>query len=105
MTDVMDVDQGVSDKDVERVIIRTVREGDLPALEWGGTYTKYRRVFRQTFEDAVRGQRIMLVAVTGAALVGQIFIQLSSTETRYADGFQRAYLYALRVRPEWQGRG
>jgi ribosomal protein S18 acetylase RimI-like enzyme len=91
--------------DAARVTIRPIREPELPELEWDGAYTRYRRVFRQTYNDVVRGQRIMLVAVAGGRIVGQIFVQLSSTETRYADGYSRAYLYMLRVRPEWQGQG
>jgi ribosomal protein S18 acetylase RimI-like enzyme len=87
------------------VNIRPIRESELPALEWEGVYARYRRVFRQTYEDVVRGQRVMLVAAAGGRLVGQIFVQLSSTEMRYADGYSRAYLYSLRVRPEWQGQG
>jgi len=90
---------------VDKIVIRTLRETELPALEWEGAYTQFRRVYRQTFEDALRGQRVMLVAVSGARLVGQVFIQLSSTETRYADGYSRGYLYSLRVRPELQGQG
>jgi ribosomal protein S18 acetylase RimI-like enzyme len=90
---------------IDRVLIRPVRETELPALEWDGAYTHYRRVFRQTYDDVVRGQRLMLVAVDGQQLVGQVFVQLSSTETRYADGYDRGYLYSLRVRPDWQGQG
>ena len=96
MTDLADVDQ---------VMIRPLREADLPALEWDGVYEKYRTVFRQSFLDAERGQRSLLVAVAGHEMVGQVFIQLSSSETRYADGAARGYLYALRVRPAWQGLG
>ena len=96
MTDLMDVDQ---------VTIRPLREEDLPGLEWDGVYEKYRKVFRQSFTDAERGQRILLVAVAGRQMVGQVFIQLTSSETRYADGAARGYLYALRVRPPWQGQG
>src|SRR5207253_10847567 len=51
------------------------------------------------------GQRILLVAVMGTQVIGQVFIQLSSTERRYADGYSRGYLYSLRVRAEWQERG
>jgi len=91
--------------DTQLVLIRPIREDELPALEWDGAYTKYRKVFQQTYEDAVRGQRIMLVAVVGSQIVGQVFIQLSSTERRYADGYSRGYLYSLRVRSEWQERG
>jgi GNAT superfamily N-acetyltransferase len=96
MTDLMDVDQ---------VTIRPLRAEDLPGLEWDGVYEKYRKVFRQSFDDAERGQRILLVAVAGEQVVGQVFIQLTSSETRYADGAVRGYLYALRVRPPWQGQG
>ncbi len=91
--------------DVDKVVIRPLRPEDLSGLEWGGVYAKYRKVFRQSFDDAERGQRILLVAVAGTELAGQIFIQLTSSETRYADGAVRGYLYALRVRPPWQGQG
>jgi ribosomal protein S18 acetylase RimI-like enzyme len=91
--------------DVQKVVIRPIRETELAALEWDGAYTRYRKVFQQTYEDAVRGQRIMLVAVASARMVGQVFVQLSSTEQRYADGYSRGYLYSLRVRPEWQAQG
>src|SRR5215831_14614349 len=91
--------------DTQKVVIRPIREAELPALEWDGAYTRYRRVFEQTYEDAVRGQRVMLVAVAGRHMIGQVFIQLSSTERRYADGYSRGYLYSLRVKPEWQEHG
>ena len=91
--------------DIEQVVIRPLQEKDLPGLEWDGVYERYRRVFRQSFVDAERGQRILLVALAGETMVGQVFVQLSSSETRYADGAQRGYLYALRVRPPWQGQG
>ena len=91
--------------DVAKVLVRPIRAGELPALEWDGLHTRFRRVFQQTYEDAVRGRRIMLVAAADQEMIGQVFIQLSSTEARYADGFSRGYLYSLRVRPEWQGRG
>jgi GNAT superfamily N-acetyltransferase len=91
--------------DIEQVVIRPLQEKDLPGLEWDGVYERYRRVFRQSFVDAERGQRILLVALAGETMVGQVFVQLSSSETRYADGAQRGYLYMLRVRPPWQGQG
>jgi ribosomal protein S18 acetylase RimI-like enzyme len=89
----------------QQVVIRPVRENELEALEWDGLYTKYRRIYNQTYNDVVRGQRMMLVAAAGKLLVGQVFVQLSSSESRFADGFSRAYLYSLRVRPDWQGQG
>jgi ribosomal protein S18 acetylase RimI-like enzyme len=88
-----------------QVVIRPVHENELEALEWDGAYTKYRRIYSQTYNDVVRGQRMMLVAAAGKLLVGQVFVQLSSSESRFADGYSRAYLYSLRVRPDWQGQG
>jgi ribosomal protein S18 acetylase RimI-like enzyme len=89
----------------QTVTVRPIREEELEALEWEGVYTRYRRIYSQTYNDVVRGQRLMLVAAAGSLLVGQIFVQLSSSESRFADGYSRAYLYSLRVRPEWQGQG
>ncbi len=90
---------------VDNLVIRPVCAEDLPALEWDGQYRDYRHVFRETFEDARQGRRILLVAVAGAGMVGQVFVQLSSSDTQFADGATRGYLYALRVRPLWRGQG
>ena len=87
------------------IVIRPVAEADLPALEWEGEYAHYRNVFRYTFEDAQRGERLMLIAVAGEVVIGQIFIQLHSGNLQYADNQHRAYLYALRVKAAWQGLG
>jgi ribosomal protein S18 acetylase RimI-like enzyme len=89
----------------DNIVIRAVRAEDLPGLEWGGVYTHYRHVFRETLEDAQRGHRLMLVAVATSEMVGQVFVQLSSSESQFADGATRGYLYALRVRPVWRGQG
>jgi ribosomal protein S18 acetylase RimI-like enzyme len=86
-------------------LIRFAHEIDLPGLEWDGQYAQYRRVFRHTFAETLSGKRIMLVADAGQLIVGQVFLQLSSADRQFADGVSRAYLYSLRVRPEWQGRG
>src|SRR3989304_4343056 len=90
---------------IDHVVIRPVRAEDLPALEWDGVYTSYRQVFRETLDDAQRGQRVMLVAGAAGEMVGQVFVQLSSAEQHFADGATRGYLYALRVRPVWRGQG
>jgi ribosomal protein S18 acetylase RimI-like enzyme len=90
---------------IENIVIRPARAEDLTALEWDGVYAGYRYIFKDTFEDAQQGRRIMLVAVTETEMVGQVFIQLNSSETEFADGLTRGYLYALRVKPKWRGQG
>ncbi len=89
----------------ESAVIRDAVEADLPALEWGGEYQHFRSVFRHAYVEAQAGRRWMLVADAGGQVVGQIFVQLSSSERRFADGSRRAYLYAFRVRPDFRGLG
>lgn len=85
--------------------IRPLAAADLPQLEWEGEYTHQRPVFQRTFADVERGTRLMLVAVVGEQVVGQVFVQLRSSEPEFANAGRRGYLYSLRVRPEWRGHG
>jgi len=91
--------------DLQTALIRLLTEQDLPSLEWDGVYRSHRHVFRRTFEEMQQGQKVMLVAVAGDEMVGQIFVQLESSEARFANGQTRGYLYALRVRPPLQRQG
>jgi ribosomal protein S18 acetylase RimI-like enzyme len=87
--------------------IRPLAEGDLPALEWGGEFTRFRRLFRQAYEEMQTGSRHLLVLERKSTgeVVGQVFIQWNSSDIRYADGRRRGYLYALRVKPDYRERG
>jgi len=87
------------------IIIRSARESDLPKLEWGGTFRKYRQIFRQAYNDQLRNRRLMIVADINNYPVGQIFVQFSPGNLAYADGANRSYLYALRVMPHLRGHG
>ncbi|MBN1440780.1 MAG: GNAT family N-acetyltransferase [Anaerolineales bacterium] len=91
----------------EEFIIRLLVERDLPALEWDGVFTHFRRLFRQAYDDMRNGSRLLLVMEcrTTRELVGQVFIQWNSSDSRYADGRHRGYLYALRIKPDFRGRG
>lgn len=96
----------MTDTALETLIeIRPVRQADLPALEWGGRSTSLRAAYLRAFEEAEAGQRVLLAAVCQSILVGQVFVQLHSSEQQFADGATRGYIYALRVRPEWRNRG
>ena len=89
----------------EPAVIRDAVEGDLTALEWGGEYQHFRSVFRHAYAEAQASRRWMLVAEAGGQVVGQIFVQLYSSQRQFADGGRRAYLYAFRVRPDFRGLG
>ncbi len=87
--------------------IRPIEEKDLPALEWDGVYLHFRRLFRQAYEDMRIGTRhlLMMEHTPTGGMVGQVFIQWSSSDPRFADGARRGYLYALRVKPAFRSRG
>ena len=87
------------------IVVRPLRQDDLRGLEWSADNVRYRRLFLSAFNDMQAGTRVLFVATAARDVVGRVFIQLDSTDTRYADGVTRGYLYALRVRPEWQRHG
>ncbi len=103
----MDVSAGKVLPETDEFAIRPIEEQDLPALEWGETYIHFRRLFRQAYEDMRIGTRqlLMMEHRTTGEMIGQVFIQWSSSDPRYADGAKRGYLYALRVKPAFQNRG
>jgi ribosomal protein S18 acetylase RimI-like enzyme len=103
----VDLPVGKGFPDADEFAIRPIEERDLPALEWDGVYLHFRRLFRQAYEDMKIGTRRLLMMeqqVTGE-MIGQVFIQWSSSDPRYADGARRGYLYALRIKPAFRNRG
>ncbi len=91
---------------LSQVQIRRLNKADLPALEWDGEYTRFRRLFAETYESALKGRAILWVAdLAGNGLIGQLFIQLNSGRGDLADGKTRAYIYAFRVRQPFRGAG
>ncbi len=88
-----------------QVVFRPAERDDLPKLEWYGKYTHFRRVFQRTYEEQLRGQRLMLLADVNGFPVGQIFIQLENYEDLWLDMRKRAYLYSLRVMDAFQRQG
>lgn len=85
------------------VVIRQVRADDLEALEWDGEYRRFRLVYQRAYTESIRGRRVLLVAEAQGYIIGQVFVQADST---FSGGSGRsAYLYALRVRPEYRNCG
>ncbi|RMF50988.1 MAG: GNAT family N-acetyltransferase [Anaerolineae bacterium] len=88
------------------LIIRAATRADLPALEWDGVYTHFRRLFQHAFEQTQRGEIGMYLAeVPGKGIVGQVFVQYDSLRPEMADGCTRAYVYSFRVKPAYRNRG
>jgi ribosomal protein S18 acetylase RimI-like enzyme len=91
---------------LDSLIIRTLSEKDLPALEWEGEFRHFRLLYRQVYENSLQGKAVMWGAELGAVgIIGQLFVQLSSGKIELANGKTRAYVYGFRVRPQYRGQG
>jgi len=91
---------------LSEVEIRIGREEDLPALEWQGELIQFRKLYRQVYQNACDGRASIWVAeLEQAGIIGQVFVQFSSSRKELADGEIRAYIYGFRVRPAYRGSG
>lgn len=88
------------------IYIRHIYESDLPELEWGGEYLHYRRLYSEIFSNVQKGIAIMwVVELKNNGLVGQLFVQLHSPRPELANGVDRAYFYAFRVKEDYRRHG
>jgi len=91
---------------LSRVVIRHIREADLPALEWDGEFTHYRRLYAEAYRRALTGLSVLWLAeLPGTGLLGQVFVQLTCDRPELCNGIDRAYLYAFRVREAYRSMG
>ena len=59
--------------------IRLIRKSDLPALEWEGEFSHFRRLFAEAYQSAMLGRAVLWLAeIVEHELIGQLFVQLSS---------------------------
>jgi ribosomal protein S18 acetylase RimI-like enzyme len=88
------------------VRIRHLREEDLPALEWDGEFSHFRRLYAEGFRRTQRGLTVMWVAdMPGKGVIGQVFIQLVCDRPELADGLNKAYLYSFRIQTAYRNFG
>jgi ribosomal protein S18 acetylase RimI-like enzyme len=92
--------------DQAKVIFRHITAADLPALEWEGEYTHFRRLYAMAYKRFRRRRAVLWVADWGRVrVIGQLFVQLNSDRRELADGITRAFIYSFRVRPTFRGIG
>jgi ribosomal protein S18 acetylase RimI-like enzyme len=88
------------------VEVRLAGREDLIALEWEGEYTHFRKVYEEAFVRMQSGLTLIWVLdLPGTGIIGQAFIQLHCGRPELADGLDRAYMYAFRVRPQYRSLG
>jgi ribosomal protein S18 acetylase RimI-like enzyme len=86
--------------------IRQASKQDLPALEWDGEYTHFRRLYEDTYLMVEQGAALIWVAeINGTGLIGQCFVSLKRNRPELADGAERAYIYGFRVKPKYRNIG
>lgn len=101
-----DTDGALPSFNTSDLLIRKINREDLEALEWGGEFLKYRRMYAEIFRASNAGKSLMwLVELPGVDVLGQAFVLLKSVDMDAADGVNRAYLFAFRVKTQWQNRG
>jgi ribosomal protein S18 acetylase RimI-like enzyme len=92
--------------DPSSLVTRQVTKADLPALEWGDEYQKYRRMYANLYRNTQSGRTLIWIVETPRReMIGQAFVMLKSDEREAADGETRAYIFAFRVKPAWRNRG
>lgn len=90
----------------ESIVFRQVKHTDLPALEWDGEYKHLRNVYKSAYERQLKGRsKLWIAELQNFGLIGQVFIQLFSTRVDLANGTDRAYLYAFRIKEPFRNSG
>ena len=101
---------------LDRIRIRMIEKQDLPALEWEGEFTHYRRIYAEAFERFRTGRSVLWIAdipdrttfpgpFPANGMLGQLFVQLICDRPELADGVSKGYIYAFRIRPTFRGIG
>lgn len=91
---------------LSQIQIRRLIQSDLPALEWGGEFAHFRRLYAEIYHSALRGKAVLWVAdLLGNGVIGQLFVQLNSSRPELADGSARAYVYGFRIQALYRGFG
>ncbi len=91
---------------LDNVVIRQLRKEDLPALEWDGEYRHFRNLYHDAYLKMMKGITVLWVAEHPQdGIIGQVFLQLNCDRPELADGWQRAYLFSFRIKPEYRNQG
>jgi ribosomal protein S18 acetylase RimI-like enzyme len=99
------IDPGSSNL-LPKINIRKANLNDLPALEWDGELSHFRRIFSEVFRHMMSNDALIwIVELHGVGLVGQVFVQLLSNHRELADGSSKAYIYGFRIKKDYRNKG
>ncbi len=96
----------MADEWLDRVMIRLLREEDLPALEWDGEYSRYRKIYREVYRNSEKGISLPYVAETEEdGIIGQVFMTKKEPNPSYSPRSRYFFLSSFRIKPDFRGRG
>ena len=91
---------------LDQVNIRLLREEDLPALEWDGEYTRYRKIYQEVYRNLARGISFPYVAETAEdGIIGQVFLTRKDPNPAYAGRMRYFFLSSFRIKEPFRDRG
>ena len=91
---------------LDRVVIRLIREADLPELEWDGEYSRYRKVYREVYRNFEKGLSLPFVAETPEdGIVGQVFLTRKEPNPSYTSRSRYFFLSSFRIKPAFRDQG
>ena len=91
---------------LDTVIIRFLREDELPLLEWNGEYKRYRRIYSEIYRNSQKGLAIPLIAEHPTeGIIGQVFLSQKEPSQNYGIRSRYYFLSSFRVKPKFQNHG
>jgi ribosomal protein S18 acetylase RimI-like enzyme len=91
---------------LDTVEIRLMRETDLPSIEWGEEYIRYRKVYRDVYRNFLAGRSILWIAETEKdGIVGQVFLTQKNPHELFDPEHPYMLLSSFRVKPAFRNLG
>ena len=91
---------------LDKVEIRLMKESDLPLIEWGGEYMRYRKVYREVYRNFLAGRTTPWIATTDEdGIVGQVFLTQKAAHTAFDAQNPYMFLSSFRVKPAFRNLG
>lgn len=91
---------------LDSVMVRKMREEDLPLIEWDGEYERYRKVYREVYRNQLNGLTTALIAESpGDGIIGQIFLTAKSANPIYSPKEPYLFISSFRIKEPFRNRG
>ncbi|HOW07773.1 MAG TPA: GNAT family N-acetyltransferase [Flexilinea sp.] len=91
---------------LDSVNIRLMRESDLPLIEWGDEYVRYRKIYREVYRNFLAGRAFPWIAeIEKYGVIGQVFLTEKQPDPAFDPEQPYMFLSSFRVKPDFRNRG